>query len=1094
MESRFFKVKPIFVAIIAIMTAFLTFGLNYQNVNAGGCRGGCDCDNKFYHPGKAGYDCAHQECWHDDRKWDGCNGHAWYDDGTRNTVICRGCLQKHDGSSNSGYHRVTQSCKNCNGHRYTTVKCTVPPPPPVYYTLTVNVNDSRVSDTGDEGYNRNISANFDSEITITVEEGYTFGDLNAGAVSTLASRVETGWHLDGFYEKNGRKVYDANGKTYGNKLTASSNITIYARYARNSYSIVFKTPNPGTTAAGNAAVVNNGTDFTIDGYYFIGNTSGFNGNLDFCNGTKSTMMTKNSLTDCRASVNGFVFDGWYTDNGIKVNSWKELCDAYPYMSNAGKYSNRSSFNLNARFKQAYVVLEFYKEDTGSREYVNGVTDVIVDFGDSKTMGAPDTRTEIITTTLDPNSSRGGRVSPSTVNTSKTFNNYWEKRGSWPANGASYSSSTNKFVNGDASSYGSNIRHYQISSVFYYTGFTLPVATNDGLWVTNNKWYNASNAEVGAAGMTYIPHSSGTIHVNWTPVSLGLYASPQMNGSYAKSPGYTDLSWGFASESSSQPGVYKLYEKKEGSSLWSEINITNKDTRSVSNVDTTLSLATATSWTAPYTGYYTFTLYGAKGSDCGSHSGGKGGTVTMTAFMAAGNTINFDEIPAGSGNTGANGGAGCYINLGGYWHLATVGGGGGANAFHNGGAGGIDSDIDSLNHVYAQLGQSASNGAGGGGGGARGGSAGAASLHYHTDPFGNTSSSISDNATYTSSGGCFQGGGKKDCNSPTYWCIWSGASWGDDSDPNSAGHREMHVCPYCGMVFGAGNLAKPSTSFTPGDYGSIYLDNGVFYTNHTYNDDGVLTYCFWDGDSDSYQAFKSCCAYYNIPLDGNDYPIGGFGVHNMGLTVNGMTHHWYFVCVEKNSDGQYVGSYRINNLSGWLQNDSGATASNTDLGQKNHSGAWGGLSKCPGSTTAYVRNCGHTSGEIVSSSAATGGTIGKRSDGWDYGGKTNFCVVNASIGEYNGTTYGTIVTIPSGKQDFFTDRSMTIPTPDTAKPDGMRDENIKLIKTNDNNLNYEIVWSDNRNHGLGEPIKDNGTAYYYKCESFLVCYRVLICNN
>jgi len=197
MESRFFKVKPIFIAVIAIITAFLTFNYSYESVSAGGCRGGCDCEGQY---DVTAYNCSIKECWH--YGWDGCNGHAWYDDNNLNTVTCRGCGTKHDGTSTSGYHRVAQSCKNCNGHRYATVKCTVPPPPPVYYTLTVNVNDSRVSDTGDEGYNRNISANFDSEITITVEEGYTFGDLNAGAVSTLASRVETGWHLDGFYEKN----------------------------------------------------------------------------------------------------------------------------------------------------------------------------------------------------------------------------------------------------------------------------------------------------------------------------------------------------------------------------------------------------------------------------------------------------------------------------------------------------------------------------------------------------------------------------------------------------------------------------------------------------------------------------------------------------------------------------------------------------------------------------------------------------------------------------------------------------------------------------------------------------------------------------
>ena len=260
MESRFFKVKPIFIAIIAIMTAFLTFSSNYQNVNAGGCRGGCDCDNKYI-TYKNGYPCATNECWH--YGWEGCNGHSWYDDNNLNTVVCSNCGTRHDGTSTT-YHRVCQSCSRCSGHRYSYVLCKNPKPP-VYYTLTVNVNDSRVSDTGDEGYNRNISANFDSEITITVEEGYTFGDLNAGAVSTLASRVGTGWHLDGFYEKNGRKVYDANGKTYGNKLTASSNITIYARYARDQYTVVYEINKPERTQNGNNTIILSGSNTSFVG-------------------------------------------------------------------------------------------------------------------------------------------------------------------------------------------------------------------------------------------------------------------------------------------------------------------------------------------------------------------------------------------------------------------------------------------------------------------------------------------------------------------------------------------------------------------------------------------------------------------------------------------------------------------------------------------------------------------------------------------------------------------------------------------------------------------------------------------------------------
>lgn len=123
------------------------------------------------------------------------------------------------------------------------------------------------------------------------------------------------------------------------------------------------------------------------------------------------------------------------------------------------------------------------------------------------------------------------------------------------------------------------------------------------------------------------------------------------------------------------------------------------------------------------GTYTFHVYGAQGGSYGNYTGGKGGYVSFSKDMKAGDTIRVV--------TGAGAGTGTLTNGGGYSAIyingtlaGVAGGGGGATKGANGGDGGT-TDSGNNNTNLEGTSSTAVNTAGGGAG-YKGGTTG----HYH----------------------------------------------------------------------------------------------------------------------------------------------------------------------------------------------------------------------------------------------------------------------------------------------------------------------------------------------------------------------------
>ena len=123
------------------------------------------------------------------------------------------------------------------------------------------------------------------------------------------------------------------------------------------------------------------------------------------------------------------------------------------------------------------------------------------------------------------------------------------------------------------------------------------------------------------------------------------------------------------------------------------------------------------------GTYTFHVYGAQGGSYGTYTGGKGGYISFSKDMKAGDTIRVV--------TGAGAGTGTLTNGGGYSAIyingtlaGVAGGGGGATKGANGGNGGA-SDSGNASSSFKGAASTGVNTAGGGAG-YKGGTAG----HYH----------------------------------------------------------------------------------------------------------------------------------------------------------------------------------------------------------------------------------------------------------------------------------------------------------------------------------------------------------------------------
>lgn len=386
--------------------------------------------------------------------------------------------------------------------------------------------------------------------------------------------------------------------------------------------------------------------------------------------------------------------------------------------------------------------------------------------------------------------------------------------------------------------------------------TLPDASKDG-WSFGG-WYEdpGCTKPAGGAGEPYTPNGDVTLYAKWSQLVLRSVTDLTVDGG----KGGVDLTW---SQEDSREKFYKIYQKKEGASSWTQIYSANDVGGNAlwSGNKIEKSVAGTYTVTIPASGFYTIEAYGAQGGDHGSYSGGKGGYVSAKVWLVKGDIITYsvaDRTSGGNGSsTGAAGGGATVVTSSQHGVLAIAGGGGGASSTRSGGEGGLTSGLVSNSNE----GQS---GTAGGGDGYRGGRAGVQKVHNHTADCEVTHRHVAGCYTYVphthQEGVCPQGEHEEYCGG-----VW----WSDE-----LGDWERGFCPNCGV-----DETYGCTSET-----GVCAGGGTYWTC-TKTSENVLTCGKNEGDFEKYG-----CDYRNYESGYIYEDVASYGGSNYINTAKAISYN------------------------------------------------------------------------------------------------------------------------------------------------------------------------------------------------------------
>lgn len=338
----------------------------------------------------------------------------------------------------------------------------------------------------------------------------------------------------------------------------------------------------------------------------------------------------------------------------------------------------------------------------------------------------------------------------------------------------------------------------LKAVYEQGGIILPETEKEGY--NFGGWYEDPEFKefAGFGGDFYIPSIDGlpwevTLYANW--VDLTLQAEPMIDTSRAGGKGYAYLTW---SQKDNSNKAFKLYRKLNGEaeSSYVEVVKSNAEGGSVAVSESYNFSGTSQKYTVPYTGLYSFEVYGAQGGNYGSYVGGKGGKMTGSVWLTKGDELTITVggqngyNGGGSATSYAKGGGASTIvskNLG---TLFIAGGGGGASGMYNGGEGGASTNV-------LGSGSTGEGGMSGGGGGYKGGKAGEVIYHDH-ETLECTYHTHDGNAT--SGGLCYKTilvdcPGKCDKEAYNYYrCLYCGYAAGNQFHADGWAHKNCDYTP------------------------------------------------------------------------------------------------------------------------------------------------------------------------------------------------------------------------------------------------------------------------------------------------------------
>lgn len=270
--------------------------------------------------------------------------------------------------------------------------------------------------------------------------------------------------------------------------------------------------------------------------------------------------------------------------------------------------------------------------------------------------------------------------------------------------------------------GSNGNVDRITAIYQLEPVILPLAKRSGY--SFGGWFadKECTIPIGNAGDRLVPSKETTVYALW--VDLKLTAKDNYVDNQGK--GAVNLSW---TQKDNKNKVYEIYQRKEKESWINVKSLEEKvdDFRISKKIPYTGKTGT---YTIPYTGFYTLTLWGAQGQDFGTNHGGKGGMVQATIYLEKGEKLEYSIggqkgfSDGGKGNIYGNGGGLTKVSTKKQGTILIAGGGGGATSVEDGGVGGSASGV--LQSPTGETGDA------GGGGGYQGGVCGTVEIHKHSE--------------------------------------------------------------------------------------------------------------------------------------------------------------------------------------------------------------------------------------------------------------------------------------------------------------------------------------------------------------------------
>ena len=631
----------------------------------------------------------------------------------------------------------------------------------------------------------------------------------------------------------------------------------------------------------------------------------------------------------------------------------------------------------------------------------------------------------------------------------------------------------KLINNSIYQFLGNMNDTDIAKAVYSPDpITLPAAEKPGS--SFGGWYLDPELTIlaGFEGDPYTPPEDTTLYAKW--VELKLQSTDNYTANNGK--GAVDLKWW-------QPDhvdkTYKLYQSADGGATYAQISSVTESITGEEGTDWTIGFerdsggVKVQTFTVPSSGFYTITADGAQGGSCDSHAGGLGGSVTGKFYLTKGEVISFRV----GGQDGANGGgtATDYGNGGGMTEVSSdmkgillvAGGGGGATPSGDGQAGGSGTNL-------VASGGNGGSGMSGGGGGWLGGASGEYIVHYHNTECQNTTSNSAPARMYAeaaseNNGNCW--GHLKECGAD--WASINVRAGGDDRDEGGYGIR-------------IGGQGSPLLD-TPGN-GTLSLD--IFHSNwngwnYTYGAKKIVITVISDKGAEiaSYDIMSTpvvetsvekilACNEPSDPIviDHVKKTLSGDMFHGTITHYDGFGHEHDGDWHQARQDTKITGTLKLNipeDVEGiYIQ----CQTEFYGIGDGDPLSLTTKISNIRYSSSEYI--CGYNDGDVISSKPAYGGS--------SYANESYAITQSSTAGTRSGDGCASI-------------KSETIGLAEGQELNGVAAADTMAPYAVDQDSIVKEVAFGQVLVAFG-PVKDRGTEYYFKAESYSTRTGQLMCTS